>query len=116
VYYFAAQAARNNNYTFHLAAILWRGKTPVAIGFNGAKTSPRYKRQYKHHCDYQAHAEMVVLKHARPGDVLEVFRVSKSMEFTMAKPCPYCMEQIEKAKLKKVRYTNWEGEWTTLKN
>lgn len=116
MYYQAAQAARNNNYPFHLAAILWRGKTPVAIGINCNKTSPKYKRQYKNGCDYQQHAEMAVLKHARPGDVLEVFRVSKTMEFTMAKPCPHCMRQIEAANLKKVRFTNWDGQWETLKH
>jgi deoxycytidylate deaminase len=38
----------------------------------------------------------------------------KSEEFTMAKPCTICMKFIKEAKIKKVRYTDWNGKWREL--
>ena len=61
------------------------------------------------------HAEMNVLRFAQPGDVIEVLRFSKcGHERTMAKPCNLCMNEMKKAGIKKVRYTNWSGEWETI--
>ena len=61
------------------------------------------------------HAEMNVLRFAKPGDVLEVIRFRKcNHELTMAKPCDLCMSEIKKSGIKKVRYTNWNGDWETI--
>ena len=62
------------------------------------------------------HAEMNVLRFAKPGDVVEVMRFSKcSHQLTMAKPCPICMMHMKEAGISEVRYTNWEGKWETIK-
>ena len=61
------------------------------------------------------HAEMNVLRFAQPGDSIEVLRFSKCGDhLRMAKPCHLCRAEIMKAGIKKVRYTNWEGEWEEL--
>ena len=117
MYYRASRKALNNNRSYHLAAILIRKGKPIKIGENTDKTHPKFKRQYD---DGQwashMHAEMNVLRFARPGDEIEVIRVTKSGDrFTMAKPCPLCQEAIKKSGIKKVRYTNWDGEWEEYK-
>jgi deoxycytidylate deaminase len=62
------------------------------------------------------HAEMDVLRFAKPGDVLEVMRFFKNSDkMTMAKPCCFCESEIRNAKIKSVRYTNWDGNWVTMK-
>ena len=33
----------------------------------------------------------------------------------MAKPCEHCMRYIREAGIKKVRYTNSQGDWETMK-
>jgi len=113
VYYRAKELAINNGRTYHLAAILRRNGRVVRIGENTHKTHPRFKRQYKDGTwGSHMHAEMNVLRFAKPGDELEVIRFTKcNHERTMARPCDLCMEEIKKSKIKKVRYTNWDGEW-----
>lgn len=117
MYYRAASKALKNNRNYHLAAILIRNGKPIKIGENTDKTHPKFKRQYD---DGQwaahMHAEMNVLRFARPGDELEVLRVTKNgKDFTMAKPCELCQKAIKEFGIKKVRYTNWDGRWEELK-
>ena len=80
------------------------------------KTHPRYMRQYPDGTfGAHMHAEMNVLRFAKPGDEIDVVRYTKcSHGLTMAKPCRYCMEHIGSSGIKKVRFTNWEGEWEEL--
>lgn len=106
----------NNDQPFHLAALLWRNKTLIRIGINSACTSPKFKRVFsdKKSC-FCAHAELDALQVARPGDVLEVIRWSKLGHMTMAKPCKYCMKRIQEVGLKRVTFTNWEGQFEILR-
>lgn len=60
------------------------------------------------------HAESNVLRFYRPGDELIVMRFTKKGNPTMAKPCPHCQAKIDKLNLKRVTYTNWEGEFEIL--
>jgi deoxycytidylate deaminase len=112
VYYQAKNIALNNNRTYHLAAILRRNGRVVKIGENTDKTHPRFKRQYADGSwASHMHAEMNVLRFARPGDEIEVMRFKKcNHKMTMAKPCDLCIREIKKAGIKRVRYTNWDGE------
>ena len=115
MYYKAKQKALKNNNKFHLAAILRRNGVPIKICTNTDKTHPKYKRKYPDGSwGANMHAEMSALRFARPGDELEVIRVNKCGQITMAKPCPECQKEIEKAGISKVRYTNWDGEWEEL--
>ena len=62
------------------------------------------------------HAEMNVLRFSQPGDEIEVVRYRKrDRDFTMAKPCGWCMDYIRKAGIKKIRYTDWNGSWVETK-
>ena len=116
MYYRAKKLALSNGRTYHVAAILRRGGKVIRIGENTDKTHPRFKRQYKDGTwASHMHAEMNVLRFAKPGDHLEVMRFKKcSHTPTMAKPCRFCEEQIKKIGITNVKYTNWDGEWETL--
>ena len=106
----------SNGRPYLLAAILRRNGRVVRIGENTYKTHPRFKRQYRDGTwGSHMHAEMNVLRFAKPGDELEVMRFKKcDHAFSMAKPCGHCMDEMKKAKISKVRYTNWEGEWEEI--
>jgi len=55
------------------------------------------------------------LRFAQPGDEIEVIRFKKCNHvFTMAKPCTLCEHELRKAGIKKVRYTNWDGDWEEM--
>tara|TARA_B100000700_G_C14673163_1_gene681779 strand:- start:80 stop:418 length:339 start_codon:yes stop_codon:yes gene_type:complete len=109
--------AMKNGRTYHIAAILRRNGRIVKIGENTNKTHPRFKRQYEDGSwASHMHAEMNVLRFAKPGDEIEVIRWKKCGHgLTMAKPCEICMKEIMRSGIKKVRYTNWEGEWEEIK-
>ena len=117
MYYQAKNLAINNGRTYHLAAILRRNGKVVRIGENTYKTHPRFRRQYADGSwASHMHAEMNVLRFAQPGDEIEVMRFKKCDHvFTMAKPCRFCESEIRKAGIKKVRYTNWSGEWAEIR-
>jgi tRNA(Arg) A34 adenosine deaminase TadA len=116
VYYRAKILALSNGRNYHLAAILRRNGRVVRIGENTNKTHPRFKRQYADGTwGSHMHAEMNVLRFAQPGDELEVMRFKKCEHgLTMAHPCDICMKEIARAGIKRVKYTNWEGEWEEI--
>ena len=116
MYYEARERALNNGRVYHLAAILKRGKAVVKVGENTSKTHPRFKRTYPDGTTgSHMHAEMNVLRFAKPGDTIEVIRFLKTGGMAMAKPFEHCMEHIRKAGIKKIRYTNPDGEWEQMK-
>jgi len=116
VYYEARERALNNGRVYHLAAILKRGKTVVKVGANTSKTHPRFQRVYPDGTTgSHMHAEMNVIRFAKPGDTLEVIRFLKTGGHAMAKPCEHCMKHIRDAGIKKVRYTNPSGEWEMMR-
>ncbi len=116
MYYKAKKLATSNGRVFHLAAILLRKGDVVKIGENTTKTHPRFKRYVNAGGSAACmHAEMNVLGFAKPGYVIEVIRFSKKdHSWTMAKPCDICMQEMKKTGIKKVRYTNWYGEWEEI--
>jgi len=117
VYYRAKNLAVNNGRTYHLAAILRRNGKVVRVGENTSKTHPRFRRQYADGSwASHMHAEMNVLRFAKPGDEIEVMRFNKrGYEFTMAKPCKFCQAELRKSGIKKVKYTNWSGSWEEMR-
>jgi deoxycytidylate deaminase len=106
--------AMNNGGPFHLAALLWRGKSLIRIGTNQEKTHPHFQRKYKNGSAHNLHAEMDVLRFAKPGDTIVVMRWSARGELTMAKPCKHCQEYIRKAGISEVTYSDWNGEMQTM--
>lgn len=115
LYYRARDQALANGRNHHLAAVLWRKRKPVRIGTNRNKTHPRAVRTFEDNSQAAClHAEMDALIAAQPGDTLEVLRWLKDGRLTMAKPCEHCQKWIRESRIRKVRYTNWEGQWETL--
>ena len=117
MHYRARELAINNGRTYHLVAILWRKGSVVRMGENTDKTHPRFKRQYLDGTwASHMHAEMNVLRFAKPGDVIEVMRFTKcGHHMTMAKPCAVCQAELKKSGIKKVRYTDWDGGWEEIR-
>lgn len=106
----------SNGRGFHVVAILKRRRKVLRIGTNVSKTHPACGRQFPsgdiaHHM----HAEMNVLRFARPGDDLEVMRFRKDGTPAMAKPCMYCMKQIRENGIRRIRWTNSEGIWESMR-
>lgn len=115
MYYEARDRALSNGQTYHLAAILRRKGKVIRLGTNTSKTHPRFKRQYPDGTfSAHMHAEMNVLRFAKPGDTLEVMRFRKCHNFAMAKPCSHCMKVIQESGISSVRYTNYAGEWEEM--
>tara|TARA_R110002020_G_scaffold66563_16_gene174999 strand:- start:128 stop:487 length:360 start_codon:yes stop_codon:yes gene_type:complete len=106
--------AMSNGRQYHVAAILRRKGIPIKVGTNSSKTHPFCRREYEDGTTaYQMHAETNVLRFAQPGDELEVIRFTKT-GVSMAKPCVHCQRKIKEMKIKKVLYTNRNGEWEEL--
>lgn len=117
VYQIAKEIALANGLGFHIAAILKRNRKVITIRENTQKTHPRFKRQYPDGSwASHMHAEMNVLRFAQPGDEIEIIRFKKcGHEWTMAKPCLLCELEIKKSGIKKVKYTNWDGDWEEMR-
>lgn len=117
MYYHAREKALRNGRVYHLAAILRRKGKVVKVGVNSSKTHPRFTRMYPDgSVASHMHAEMDALRFAQPGDTLEVMRFKKcGHEYAMAKPCPYCMKHIRESGIRRIRYTNPEGEWEEIR-
>ena len=87
------------------------------MGTNSYKTHPKFGRTFSdgtviHHM----HAEMDVLRFAKPGDTLDVMRFRHGDgTFAMSKPCVLCMALIIEKGIKKVRYTDSDGKWQSIK-
>jgi deoxycytidylate deaminase len=106
--------AMNNGGPFHLAALLWRGKSLIKIGTNQEKTHPFFKRTYKNGSANNLHAEMDVLRFAKPGDTIVVMRWSALGNLTMAKPCQHCEKFIREAGIVEVTYSDWDGNMQSM--
>ncbi len=111
-------AINNKEQIFKVVAVLRRGKHTVRIGVNSTKTSPRFPQHYHDgQVGYHMHAEMNVLRFAKPGDTLEVlrFRNDDNTRLAIAKPCMHCQKYIKQAGIKKVKYTNDNENWEIMR-
>lgn len=105
-----------NGEQFHLVAILYRNKSIVRTATNSRKTSPRFERIYKNgKKGFCLHAEMAVLRFAKPGDELVVYRFNAKGNKTCSKPCFACEGFIEESGIAKVSYSDWNGEMKVVK-
>lgn len=96
-----AKKARHKQH--RLGAVLMRGGKPIAASHNFA----------------HVHAEHATLNRAWRSDTegctLFVARVRKDGSLGMAKPCKLCMERLVEAGIKKVTYSNKDGQLETIK-
>ena len=97
--------------SFKVGAVLYKGKTIYAGRYNQRKTHPALRK-------YSAfpflHAESsCILSHGMDNcDSLSLLcvRVSTSKRLTMAKPCEACQALFKEVNLKKVYYSDWNGD------
>lgn len=119
VYAKAKSIALNNGRQFHLSAIIWRKKRPIAIYTNTFKSHPKCTRFLgpadQGRVSSSMHAEMSAVRFAKPGDVIEVLRWDKDGNLTCSKPCAHCHRALEKAGIKSVTYVDWSGDRQQLK-
>ncbi len=117
MYYKAKEEALGNNHTYHLAAYAKVGSS-YKIGVNSSKKSARFKRKYKDGTfGYHLHAEMDLIRKCKESypRVIHVIRYLKNGTATMAKPCVHCQKFLKEHGIRKVYYTNWQGEWEVMK-
>ena len=106
--------AVKSDYVVKLAAAIFNKNKFVCMGHNKTKQHPILLKKYKL---YSTHAECdVILKSKNEGNILIVVRVRRQDgKFTMAKPCKKCMSFIKDSGIKKIWFTNWNGELEFLK-
>jgi len=112
----AREIALNNNQGFHLAAWAKRGGSTV-YGTNTERCSARFKRTHPDGSKgFHLHAEMDLIRRFAPGSISEikVIRFLKKGDVTMSKPCTFCQKFLRLHGIRKVRFTNWKGQWQTM--
>lgn len=113
----ARREALENNHTYHLAAYAKSGSS-YKIGVNSNRKSARFRRKYRDGTfGYHLHAEMDLIRQYPEGTIrtVNVIRFKKDGTITMAKPCDHCQRFLKEHGVRKVRYTNWQGEWEVMK-
>jgi tRNA(Arg) A34 adenosine deaminase TadA len=111
------EVALNNDHLFHLTAWVRVGKSYI-YGVNSYRCSTKFARRYEDGVvGYHLHAEMALLKKIEGLGLktVNVARFNSLGELTMAKPCKYCQSFLKNSGIRKVRYSNWDGNWEVLK-
>ena len=116
MYYKARDLALSNNEPFHLVAFV-KNKNSYYWGVNSSRLSAKFERKYPDGSfGYRIHAEMDLIRKFPPGALrqVNVIRFKKDGSVTMSKPCTHCQRFMKAHGVKKVRYTNWDGEWEEM--
>jgi hypothetical protein len=115
VYYDARDKALRNGDIFHLAAFTRDGK----IGINSQRrNTAKFRKRYSNSREtyHEIHAEVDLVIHSKViPERINVVRFFKDGTPTMAKPCVHCQNFLRMKGVKRVRYTNWDGEWEEMK-
>ena len=118
----AKQVAQQSKYfKFHIGCVITYKGMVIATGVNSDKTHPMQKEYNKYRIDspddYDAkcHAEIAALLHIKDKTLdprkmcLYVYRIRKTKEFGMARPCPSCMQAIKDFGIRTIFYTTDDG-------
>ncbi len=109
---------QNKNYFVGAIALDSKG-TPICVGFNSFTKSHPYQKKLSERIpiinkreQIYLHAEIsTLIKCKGEADTLIVARIGMNENiFRLARPCPICQEAIKQAGVKKVYFTNNEGE------
>ena len=115
VYYEAKDRALRNGDIFHLAAFTRDGM----IGVNSQRRSTaKFRKRYSNSREtyHEIHAEVDLVIHSKViPERINVVRFFKDGTPTMAKPCIHCQNFLRQKGVKRVRYTNWDGDWEEMK-
>jgi deoxycytidylate deaminase len=104
-------ASKSKSRQRHGAVIVKSGRV-IGTGYNKNKNHPMSvsPEHIKTHCS--RHAEIEAIKDANfsvQGAILYVARVNRQGEDRNSKPCKYCQVVIQSTNIKKVIYTEGEG-------
>lgn len=114
---------------FKLCAVTLKGSRVLTIGFNRPRTDPglfkiivknditeMYPTSKTDYISCNIHAETNALKRLKSdADTLFVVRRDLNGRLTMAKPCNVCMAAIKQTSIKKIYYSNQDGEIECIK-
>ncbi len=116
MYYKARDAALSNGGPFHVAAYTRSCKGLIGVNDENRRTSHFRKRYPNSDLTYhEIHAEVdLILRLKEVPDHIHVVRFVKGGRPTMAKPCIHCQNFLRLKGVKRVKYTNWQGEWEWL--
>lgn len=124
----AKKAALESDFKTQVGCAVYHKGKLIATGYSTNKTHPLQYRFNKvrnfdrdgKNCIDKAHAEMMALSKVQKMDVkmsevtFYVFRVCKSRQFALSRPCEACYCALKEAGVKDVRYTTNHGvarEW-----
>ena len=110
----AVEEAKKSNYKFRVGAVMFSGSKII----NKAYNDPNYIGYLRKHSRFPTrHAEIMLFHNTFPDcsvDVL-VVRVSKKDKLTMARPCKTCMKYLIEKRVRRVYFTNYDGEIEKIK-
>lgn len=105
-------AEKSDHEKWKLGSVIWRGGSVLSTGFNRIRNDPSVVEDEKYfHCTVHAEADAIRNAGDTIGAKLFVARVTKGGNLALAKPCLRCMEVIRDNGIKKVYYTDENGEW-----
>jgi deoxycytidylate deaminase len=106
-------ADKSDHDKWRLGSVVWRGGSVLSTGFNRVKNDPFVLENEKHfRCTVHAEADAIRNAGDSFGAKLFVARVTPGGNLALAKPCSRCMDIIRECGIKKVYYTDENGEWT----
>jgi deoxycytidylate deaminase len=113
----AANAARQSDEPNRHGCVIARRGQIMAVGFNKPKTHPAAVKYYSGHIHAELAAIIQVNKDDLRGADLYSVRImrSKGEPRGMGKPCRRCMEMIRDAGIKRIYFTNAEGNTEIIK-
>lgn len=106
---YAIKAAELSAMNHRVGAAIFHGPRLISIGWNDSKTTPLIKSPTRWH-----HAESSALTGTRRYDLCKadifVVRLGKDGSLKMAKPCKLCEKLLRAACIKRVYFSNYDGE------
>lgn len=116
--YKAAEKAANSveteyNYPFMLGACIFKGHKIISIGKSAKRSCSKIKNKYLKY-SYTLHAEQNAVVNAPQGKSLKgysilIIRFTPGGRLSMALPCEYCMKTLKSRGIRKVYYSDFDG-------
>ena len=111
----AVQEALKSDYKFKLGSVIFKGKRIISVGHNQIRSVSAVtddKRKWSN----SLHSELAAILRGPnyriyKGASIFIVKVSKTEHsFSNARPCEYCMASLEYVGIKKIYFTNEQGE------
>jgi len=114
----AIKEANKSTYKFRVGAILYKGPSIINRAYNTLGFIGYRKNIFEF--EPTRHAEIACLHKIRRKRLKEcsilVVRIDKNGDLVSARPCKACLAALNLAKIKKIYYSNYNGEIVRLDN